>query len=74
MLLDLDKTAKSSFFVAESEAVADAWAQRIAEALRRHDAEKRERNSSNAILNLNNHRSNANTNHHLNVKGHQQHE
>jgi len=63
-------TARSSFFVAESEAAADAWAQRIAEALQRHDAEKRERERkpSNAILN--HHTSNANnTNNHTNVNG-----
>jgi len=44
-------TAKSGFFVADSEAAADAWARRIAEALRRLDGEKHERKLSNAVAN-----------------------
>ena len=43
------QTAKSGFFVVESEEAAEGWVQRIARALRQHGAENRERKpSSNA--------------------------
>ena len=52
------QTAKSAFFVVESEAAADAWVRRIAEALQQHTTQNRERKMSN----LNNSNSNNNYN------------
>jgi hypothetical protein len=45
------QTAKSGFFVTESEAAADAWVQRIAGALRQPNGVKPERKLSNAVAN-----------------------
>jgi hypothetical protein len=49
-----EQTAKSAFFVVESEAAVDAWVQRIAEALQQHTTQNRERKMSNGNSNSNN--------------------
>ena len=57
------QTAKSAFFVVESEAAAEAWVRRIAEALQQHTVQNRERKMSNTIGN----NSNSNNNNNYNV-------
>ena len=59
------QTAKSAFFVVESEAAAESWVRRIAEALQQHTVQNRERKMSNTIGNNSN--SNSNNNNNYNV-------
>ena len=47
------QTGKSAFFVVQSEAAADAWVRRIAEALQQHSTQNRERKQSNNTNNNN---------------------